>query len=92
MVNTAALLVVGILALPGVYNTEFVAPIDVFDHVRFHSQPRPGMRVVVVGPAKATIRSFEGTTFTPDYGLDDAPRVIDWPDERNRIRGVFVSR
>jgi transcriptional regulator GlxA family with amidase domain len=74
-VNTAALLVVGILALPGVYNTEFVAPIDVFDHVRFHCQPRPGMKVVVVGPTTSPIRSFEGTTFTPDYGLDDAPKL-----------------
>jgi transcriptional regulator GlxA family with amidase domain len=73
--NTAALLVVGILALPGVYNTEFVASIDVFDHVRFHSQPRPGMKVAVIGPKKAPIRSFEGTTFTPDYGLDDAPKL-----------------
>jgi transcriptional regulator GlxA family with amidase domain len=74
-VNTAAFLLVGILALPGVYNTEFVAPIDVFDHVRFHSQPRPGMKVVVIGPTKTGIRSFEGTTFTPDYGLDDAPKL-----------------
>jgi hypothetical protein len=45
VVSTAALLVVGILALSGVYNTEFVAPIDVFDHVAFHSQPQPGMKV-----------------------------------------------
>jgi hypothetical protein len=43
--STAALHVVGILALPGVSRTEFVAPIDVFDHVAFHSRPRPGMKV-----------------------------------------------
>jgi transcriptional regulator GlxA family with amidase domain len=73
--NTAALLLVGILALPGVYNTELVAPIDVFDHVRFHSQPRPGMKVVVIGPTKSAVRSFEGLTVTPDYGLEDAPKL-----------------
>ena len=73
--SPAALLVVGILALPGVYNTEFVAPIDVFDHVRFHSQPKPGMKVVVIAPTKAPIRTFEGVTVTPDYGLDDAPKL-----------------
>ena len=44
-VSTAAPLVVGILALPGVYNTEFVAPIDVFDHAPFQSQPQPDMKV-----------------------------------------------
>jgi transcriptional regulator GlxA family with amidase domain len=74
-VSTAALLLVGILALPGVYNTELVAPIDVFDHVRFHSQPRPGMKVVVIAPTKAPIRTFEGVTVTPDYSLEGAPRL-----------------
>lgn len=73
--STAALLVVGILALPGVYNTELVAPIDVFDHVRFHSQPRPGMKVLVIAPARSPIRTFEGVTVMPDFGLDDAPRL-----------------
>ncbi|HEY3123967.1 MAG TPA: DJ-1/PfpI family protein, partial [Thermoanaerobaculia bacterium] len=73
--NTAALLVVGILALPGVYNTEFVAPIDVFDHVRFHSQSQPGMKVVVVSPRKTPIKTFEGVTVTPDYGLEEAPKL-----------------
>ncbi len=73
--NAAALLVVGVLALPGVYNTEFVAPIDVFDHVRFHSQPAPGMKVVVIAPTKSPIRTYEGVTVTPDYGLDEAPKL-----------------
>lgn len=73
--NTTALLVVGVLALPGVYNTELVAPIDVFDHVRFHSQPRPGMKVLVVAPTRVPIRTFEGVMVTSDYGLADAPRL-----------------
>jgi transcriptional regulator GlxA family with amidase domain len=74
-VSAAALLLVGILALPGVYDTEFVAPIDVFDHVRFHSQPQPGMKVVVIAPTKAPIRTFEGVTVTPDDSLESAPRL-----------------
>jgi transcriptional regulator GlxA family with amidase domain len=73
--NMAAVLVVGILALPGVYNTEFVAPIDVFDHVRFHSQPQPGMKVVVISPRKMPIKTFEGVTFMPDYDLKEAPKL-----------------
>ncbi len=73
--NTAAVLLVGVLALPGVYNTEFVAPIDVFDHVRFHSKPKPGMKVVVLAPTRQAVRSFEGVTITPDESLEDAPRL-----------------
>jgi transcriptional regulator GlxA family with amidase domain len=73
--STAALLLVGVLALPGVYNTELVAAIDVFDHVRFHSQPAPGMKVVVIAPTRSPIRTFEGVTVTPDFGLDDAPNL-----------------
>ncbi len=73
--STAALLLVGVLALPGVYDTELVAPIDVFDHVRFHSQPKPGMKVVVVAPTKAPVRTFEGLTILPDYALAEAPKL-----------------
>lgn len=73
--QAAALLVVGVLALPGVYNTELVAPIDVFDHVRFHSKPNPGMQVVVIGPTREPVRAFERLTLTPEYGLDDAPKL-----------------
>jgi transcriptional regulator GlxA family with amidase domain len=74
-VNTGALLLVGVLALPGVYNTELVAPIDVFDHVRFHSQPKPGMRVVLISPSKTPVRTFEGLTVSPDFALADAPKL-----------------
>lgn len=73
--STAALLVVGILALPGVYDTELVAPIDVFDHVRFHSQPRPGMRTIVIAPTRDPIRTFEGLRVLPDHSLADAPKL-----------------
>jgi transcriptional regulator GlxA family with amidase domain len=96
-VNAAGLLVVGVLALPGVYNTDFVAPIDVFDHVRFHSQPATGMKVVVIAPKKSPVRTDEGVTVTPDYGLDDALEldgigiVLDWEAERGRARGVVVG-
>ena len=65
----------GVLALPGVYGTELVAPIDVFDHVRFHSQPKPGMRILVVAPTKAPLRTYEGLTVTPDETLARAPKL-----------------
>ncbi|MGH9369107.1 MAG: DJ-1/PfpI family protein [Thermoanaerobaculia bacterium] len=73
--DTAGLLLVGVLALPGVYNTELVAPIDVFDHVRFHVKPAPGMKVIVIAPTKAPVRTFEGVTLTPDFDLDGAPKL-----------------
>ena len=64
---------VGVLCLEGVYNSELIAPIDVFDHVRFHD--KPGMDVFTVGRERGWITSFEGLRIWCDYGLDEAPRI-----------------
>ncbi|MFT5289254.1 MAG: transcriptional regulator GlxA family with amidase domain [Planctomycetota bacterium] len=64
-------LTVGILIVDGVYNTELTAPMDMFHHTIFHTDP--GMRVVLVGPSLEPVRSFEGLRILPDYSLADAP-------------------
>lgn len=64
---------VGILMLDRVYNSELMAPYDVFQHTVFHASP--GMRVFTVGRDKSVVTSFEGLRMLPDYDLDDAPRI-----------------
>jgi transcriptional regulator GlxA family with amidase domain len=58
------------LILDGVYNSELVAPMDVFHHTKFHTEK--GIRVFTVAPRKDTIRTFEGLLLIPDYIFDDA--------------------
>jgi transcriptional regulator GlxA family with amidase domain len=64
---------VGFLVLPGVYNSELMAPYDVLDHVRFRTKDAP--RVFTVAPRSGPLRTFEGLTLTPDYTFADAPPV-----------------
>jgi transcriptional regulator GlxA family with amidase domain len=65
---------IGFLVLPGVYNSELMAPYDVFDHVRFRVKDAP--KVFTVAPQSGPIRTFEGLTLTPHHTFADAP-VID---------------
>ncbi len=64
---------VAILVYDGVYNTEFVAPLDVFDHVNARGDTR--VRVFLVGPEKKTVTSVEGLRFEVDYDFSDHPTV-----------------
>ena len=64
---------IGFLVLPGVYNSELMAPYDVLDHVRFRTKDAP--RVFTVAKQKGTIRTFEGLTITPHYTFADAPAI-----------------
>lgn len=66
---------VGFLVVDGVYNSELVAPYDVFHHTRFHTDPRPGMEVFTVSPDGKPVTTFEGLVLTPHYGFDDVPRI-----------------
>ncbi len=66
-------LTAGILIVDGVYNTELTAPMDMFHHTIFHTNP--GMRVVLVGPSLEPVRSFEGLRILPDYSLAEAPAL-----------------
>ena len=64
---------IGFLVLPGVYNSELMAPYDVFDHVRFRTKDAP--RVFTVAPNAGPLRTFEGLTLTPHYTFADAPPI-----------------
>ena len=64
---------VGFLVLEGVYNSELIAPFDIFHHTVFHT--RPGMRVFTVGRESGLVRTFEGLRIGVDYALEDAPKM-----------------
>lgn len=64
---------VGFLIVNGVYNTELMAPFDIFHHSAFHAEP--GMRVFTVAPTREPITSFEGLRILPDYTYESAPPI-----------------
>ena len=61
----------GFLVVNGVYNTELMAPYDVFQHTKFHSQP--GIEVFTVSPDGQPVTTFEGIRITPTYSFQNAP-------------------
>jgi len=65
----------GFLIVDGVYNSELMAPYDIFHHTPFHTKPGPGIEVFTVSPDGEPVVTFEGLTVTPHYGFDDAPDI-----------------
>lgn len=65
----------GFLVVEGVYNTELMAPYDVFQHTVFHTKPAPGMEVFVVSPDGRPVTTFEGIRLTPHYSFQNAPEI-----------------
>ncbi len=57
----------------GVYNSELMAPFDIFHHTIFHTDP--SMAVFTVAPTHEAITSFEGIRIIPDYAFNDAPAI-----------------
>ncbi len=73
-VNTPdRMLNVGFLAINGVYNSELIAPYDIFQHTIFHTDP--GMKTFIVSPTLEPIVTFEGITITPHYSFDNTPDI-----------------
>jgi transcriptional regulator GlxA family with amidase domain len=66
---------VGFVVVPGVYNSELIAPMDIFHHTVFHTEP--GMKVFIVGPSLEPVTSFEGLKIIPDYAFSssDLPAI-----------------
>ena len=64
---------VGFLVLEGVYNSELMAPWDIFHHTVFHTTP--GMRVFTVGREAGPVTSFEGLRLDVEFALEEAPRI-----------------
>jgi transcriptional regulator GlxA family with amidase domain len=63
------------LIVNGVYNSELIAPMDVFQHTIFHTDK--GVDVFTIAPKKDTITTFEGLRILPDYSFDEAYPEID---------------
>jgi transcriptional regulator GlxA family with amidase domain len=64
---------VGFLIVDGIYNSELMAPYDVFQHTIFHTEP--GMEVFTVAPSVRPVRSFEGLEIVPHYTFRTAPPI-----------------
>ncbi len=65
----------GFLVVDGVYNSELMAPYDVFHHTPFHTAPGPGIEVFTVSPDGTPVTTFEGLRIDPHYGFADAPAI-----------------
>jgi transcriptional regulator GlxA family with amidase domain len=66
---------VGILVYDGVYNTEFVAPLDIFNHAGIHTNGR--LEVFIVAPRLGSVTTAEGLRLLPHYSFLTAP-AVDW--------------
>ena len=66
---------VAFLVIDGVYNSELVAPMDIFHHTIFHTEP--AMKVFTVAPDSSVITTFEGLRILPDYSFasEDLPAI-----------------
>lgn len=65
----------GFLVVDGLYNTELVAPWDIFQHTDHHAKPLPGIEVFAVSPDGGPVTTYEGLVIQPQYGFDDAPEI-----------------
>jgi transcriptional regulator GlxA family with amidase domain len=64
---------VGFLVLDHVYNSELMAPYDVFHHTVFHT--KPGMKVFTVSLDGKPVTTFEGLRIQTDYSIVNAPAI-----------------
>ena len=58
---------VGFLIVDGVYNSELMAPYDIFHHTVFHTEP--GMEVFTVSPDGEPRDDFEGLAIEAHYSF-----------------------
>lgn len=65
----------GFVVVDGVYNTELVAPFDVFEHSGRHAPDGAGIRPFTVSPDGAEVVTAEGLRLVPDYSFADAPEI-----------------
>lgn len=65
---------VAFLVVDGVYNTELTAPLDILQHVRFHSKD-DWPETFLVSPDGRPVRTFEGMVVTPDHSFATAPPI-----------------
>lgn len=65
------------LIIDGVYNSELMAPFDIFQHTIFHAKDKRGISVFTVNETMDTVTTFEGLKILPDYAFDspDLPEI-----------------
>ncbi len=63
----------GFLIVDGVYNSELMAPYDIFQHTIFHTEG--GISVFTVAPTRDTLTTFEGLKIIPDYDFSTVPNI-----------------
>lgn len=63
------------LMIDGVYNSELMAPYDIFQHTIFHADG--GINVFTVNETMDTVTTFEGLKLIPHYAFDspDLPEI-----------------
>ena len=63
------------LMIDGVYNSELMAPYDIFQHTIFHTEG--GINVFTVNEIMDTVTTFEGLKLIPHYSFDspDLPEI-----------------
>lgn len=63
------------LMIDGVYNSELMAPFDIFQHTIFHTEG--GIKVFTVAERMDTVTTFEGLKILPDYSFqsEDLPTI-----------------
>jgi transcriptional regulator GlxA family with amidase domain len=71
---SATLRSVGFLVVDGVYNTELTAPVDILQHIRFHSED-DWPEIFLVSPDGGPVKTFEGITLMADYSFANAPEI-----------------
>lgn len=74
-VNPSTKLNAAFLIVDGVYNSELIAPMDVFQHTAFHTEN--GINVFTVAQQKDTVITFEGLQILPNYSFSDSIPDID---------------
>ena len=74
-VDTSKALRAGFLIVDGVYNSELIAPYDIFHHTPFHTAPSPGIEVFTVSPNGAPVTTFEGLVINAHYSFATAPEI-----------------
>lgn len=65
---------IAFLVVDGVYNTELTAPVDVLQHIRFHS-PDDWPETFLVSPDGKPVRTFEGLVIRSDHSFATAPPI-----------------
>lgn len=64
----------GFVCVAGVYNSELMAPYDIFQHTVFRDST-DYIRCFIVTPDGLPFRTFEGIQIIPDYSFADCPKI-----------------